>query len=565
VQWVRLGFTVGWGVDSRRGLSWLRVLLAGSIAAFCSFAFIYLAVYGYVISYPIVGRGEVGREQLDGAIRFIGSWGAEAAFLLLTLLAASWVARKAGAAPMIFGVAVGLCAAVSHQMTVLFLYPPVLPNELALYLVLGIAAGCLGGLEGRGALGGHEALHCASREISRAQDRRDIAAAVGRCLAGFDLGAVALRGLTEGVDAGGSPRNTSELQTFWTPDEGETRPAMGAWFVDEEVAALTRPVSRAAKVMRSGDLSEPVRATCRRKGYRTVLFVPLFVRDEAPVGLLVAFFRSRRVSRGAMGRCLNIGSQVALALENLRLVEEAQRAGRQAGALRERQRLSREIHDTLAQGFTSILMSLTAAEMARPQAESDPMRRHLESSRRTARECLAEARRLVWALRPGALDRHSLPTALDSLARGWSAEANVEARVVVTGSQRRLLPEVEAVLLRAAQEALSNVRKHACASRVLLTLSFMDESVALDIRDDGAGFDPARLVQVGEDRSDGGGFGLVAMRERVEELGGTLSVESTPGKGTTLAAELPITASFAEEPSEEESEARVPRAARATR
>jgi signal transduction histidine kinase len=325
---------------------------------------------------------------------------------------------------------------------------------------------------------------------------------------------------------------------------------VGAYFTNEEISALTRSVGRSAKVMRSGELSEPARTICKRKAHRTALFVPLLVRDEAPVGLLAVFFHSKRVPRNAVGRYLNIGPQVALALENLRLVGEAQRAGRQAGALRERQRLSREIHDTLAQGFTSILMSLTAAEVAYPATESGPIRGYLESSRRTARECLAEARRLVWALRPEALDHHPLPTVLDSLVKGWSAEAKLEARVVVTGSQRRLLPEVEAVLLRVAQEALSNVRKHACASRVLLTLSFMEQSVALDVRDDGVGFDPARSAQGRGVRTDGAGFGLVAMRERVEELDGTFNVESTPGKGTTLAAELPITASFAEEPLE---------------
>jgi signal transduction histidine kinase len=485
-------------------LNWLRVLCAGATAAFCNFAFIYLAVYGYVISYPIVGRGEVNREELDGAIQFISSWGAWAVFLLLALLAASWTARRAGAAPVTYGAAVGLSAAVLHQVTVLFLYPPVLPNELALYLALGIAGGCLGGLEGRGALAGRDALHRASQEISRAQDRQAIAASVGRCLGGLDLGAVALWGLAGRVDGEVSPPRTFELQAFWTPNAGECRPDVGAYFADEEVSALTRSVGRAAKVMSSGELSEPARTTCKRNGYRTALFVPLFVRDEAPAGLLAVFFRSRRVPRNAVGRCVNIGPQVALALENLRLVEEARRAGRQAGALRERQRLSREIHDTLAQGFTSILMSLTAAEMVRPKTESDPVGGYLESSRRTARECLAEARRLVWALRPEALDHHALPTALDSLARRWSAEAKIEAGMVVTGSQRRLLPEVEAVLLRVAQEALSNVRKHAaCARQVLLTLSFMDESVALDIRDDGVGFDSARLVQ-------GGGLGQMA-------------------------------------------------------
>jgi signal transduction histidine kinase len=134
-----------------------------------------------------------------------------------------------------------------------------------------------------------------------------------------------------------------------------------------------------------------------------------------------------------------------------------------------------------------------------------------------------------------------LPEALSRLAERWSEASNVAAHTTVTGTPRPLPPEVEATLFRVAQEALTNVRKHARANRAALTLSYMHDRVALDTRDDGTGFDPGKTGDAtGSTRA--GGFGLETMRERVERLGGTLSVESAPGEGTTLAVELPLTA-----------------------
>jgi signal transduction histidine kinase len=129
----------------------------------------------------------------------------------------------------------------------------------------------------------------------------------------------------------------------------------------------------------------------------------------------------------------------------------------------------------------------------------------------------------------------------------------------VTGTPRQLSPEIEATLFRTAQEALANVRKHARASQVALTLSYMGNTVALDARDDGVGFDPSRTATEAGDRTSGG-FGLKGMRERIEQAGGSLSVESAPGEGSTLAVELPMLApeSGSPEPLRVESGGRVP-------
>lgn len=210
---------------------------------------------------------------------------------------------------------------------------------------------------------------------------------------------------------------------------------------------------------------------------------------------------------------------------------------RRAGVLTERQRLAREIHDTLAQGFASIV---TLYEAARAEVASRPevALRRLEEVGRTARASLAEARRVVSALRPEALEHATLASALDGLVRDFSAEAGIAARSMVDGDARELEPEAEATLLRIGQEALANVRKHAAASRVALTLTYLDDSTRLDVRDDGVGFEPDST-----DRAPNGwqvgGFGLTSMRERLESHGGTLTIESAPGAGTTIVAVLP--------------------------
>jgi signal transduction histidine kinase len=214
---------------------------------------------------------------------------------------------------------------------------------------------------------------------------------------------------------------------------------------------------------------------------------------------------------------------------------------RRAGVLAERQRLAREIHDTLAQGFASIV---TLYEAARVEVGSRPevALRRLEEVGRTARASLAEARRVVSALRPEPLEQATLAGALDRLVREFGAETGIGARSTVGGELRQLEPEGEATLLRIAQEALANVRKHAGASEVALTLTYLDDATRLDVRDDGVGFEPMSAGRV-RNGWQAGGFGLTSMRERLESQGGTLMIESTPGGGTTIAATLPRQAS----------------------
>jgi signal transduction histidine kinase len=222
-------------------------------------------------------------------------------------------------------------------------------------------------------------------------------------------------------------------------------------------------------------------------------------------------------------------------IEELRAAQaELAEAERQAGVLEERQRLARDIHDTLTQGFASIVMLLEAVEASLEPGHRAA--RNIAQALRSARDNLAESRRLVWALRPEALSDTPLPVALDRLARSLSEETGIHAETVVTGTARTLDGHLETILLRAAQESLANVRKHARATAVTITLSYMDDVTVLDVQDDGVGFSQSHSA--GGDGSRG--LGLRAMRERVEEAGGTVSVESHRGEGTTVVVSVPL-------------------------
>ncbi|RMI46643.1 sensor histidine kinase [Actinomadura harenae] len=222
------------------------------------------------------------------------------------------------------------------------------------------------------------------------------------------------------------------------------------------------------------------------------------------------------------------GMILVIFLEFDRLADALAATQRTAGILGERQRLSREIHDTLAQGLTSMGMLLQAADRS---FGTDPAEARA-LVRRAADEAAAnldEARRFVRALAPSDLAAGSLPHALRSLADREGAALRVE------GEEYPLTPEEQAALHRVAQGALANAREHAAAAHIVITLSYLDDEVALDVADDGCGFDPAAPRPGGAGR----GYGLPGMRDRVAGVGGTLVVESEPGEGTVVAARLP--------------------------
>ncbi|MET7333912.1 sensor histidine kinase [Nonomuraea sp. NPDC005650] len=208
---------------------------------------------------------------------------------------------------------------------------------------------------------------------------------------------------------------------------------------------------------------------------------------------------------------------------NTRLLDQARRAG----VRDERHRVAGEIHDTVAQDLVALIGQLNAADRA---SQTESRRRHLDQAAELARRSLSEARRSVRALRPEPLETSRLPDAITDLAESWSRSAGVHLTLEITGTPVALAAPIEDTLYRVAQEALANVAKHARATRTGLTLSYTDETILLDIRDDGAGFDPQKPAD---------GFGLDGMRQRTHAVGGTLHLEAAPNQGTTIAAEIP--------------------------
>jgi signal transduction histidine kinase len=208
---------------------------------------------------------------------------------------------------------------------------------------------------------------------------------------------------------------------------------------------------------------------------------------------------------------------------------ELARVSRQAGVLAERQRLAGEIHDTLAQGFSSILMLIQAAD-AQLASAPGTARGQLTLAAQTARENLAEARTLVGALAPAQLEPGNLEDALRRIAARAEDELGVRATFATSGPRRQLAASTEVVLLRAGQEAIANVRKHSGAQSVAIRLTYAESAVRLEVTDDGAGFDPAAAS---------GGYGLRGMRVRASEAGGRVQVTSRPGQGTCVLAEVP--------------------------
>ena len=233
-----------------------------------------------------------------------------------------------------------------------------------------------------------------------------------------------------------------------------------------------------------------------------------------------------------INRIITEAESRAETIDELRAAQQRLAAAeRDRGIHEERERLSREIHDTLAQGFTSVVALSRAADAALARGDVTAARDRLSLIERTASDNLDEARLIVAELTPGHLQSRTLGEALERLGAAVSSENGLHADVRIAGEPAPLGGTAEVVILRTAQEALSNVRRHAAAGHVALTLAYEDpERVVLEVRDDGRGFDPDAART---------GFGLDGVQARAAEVGGSVLLRSEPGAGTTLRLEVP--------------------------
>jgi signal transduction histidine kinase len=204
-----------------------------------------------------------------------------------------------------------------------------------------------------------------------------------------------------------------------------------------------------------------------------------------------------------------------------------------AAILSERNRLAREIHDTMAQGLTAMSMQLQLAQIHGAGA-SEAMRQHLNSLQQLVHGSLEEARNSIWNMRSQVLETNSLAGALAGILTQMVEGSGVETEVSVAGRERRLAPRVENNLLRVGQEAITNATKHARANHIKVALSFGEEQLTLTIADNGRGFDPS------QPRLRKGGFGLVGIQERATDLKGKLTINTAAGKGTEITLCVPL-------------------------
>ncbi len=292
----------------------------------------------------------------------------------------------------------------------------------------------------------------------------------------------------------------------------------------------TFPMARAETYVLSGEVGgmpEENRAYINSLGVHTLLTVPMMLGKEAVGWICVRSSKSEsKELESKLYIAEALAGQATLAVQMARLGEQA----RQAAVLEERNRIARDIHDTLAQGFTGVLVNLEAATRTLKKDNLEPALEHIEHARQLAQAGLEEARLSVRALRPEALQRADLTNALGALLRRVEASGTLHTHFSTQGEKVALPGEVESELLRIAQEGMTNVLKHAKAQHVKVNLVFGPDAVTLSISDDGVGFDP---------RAHHDGFGLLGMRERAQSIGARLLVSSSPAQGSRVETVIP--------------------------
>ena len=267
------------------------------------------------------------------------------------------------------------------------------------------------------------------------------------------------------------------------------------------------------------------------QGLRFHASIPLYFQDK-PLGIMnVTGPKWRRLTKDELRLLSMIGYQIGITVERARLAEESARLAR----AEERTRIAREIHDTLAQGLTAIALQIEAA-LQRIDGSAVEARARLQRALDVARENLEDARRSVLALRSSP-PRGPLGEALTALARGFTSETGVRVRVRRSVGDLALPPPFEDELFRIAQESLANIRKHAGATEVVMTLHARAREVRLTVADNGRGFRMSKTSGAGES-----GQGILGMRERARLLGGDLRISSAPGRGTTVTASAKVPA-----------------------
>ncbi|MGA8145517.1 MAG: PAS domain S-box protein, partial [Candidatus Acidiferrales bacterium] len=282
------------------------------------------------------------------------------------------------------------------------------------------------------------------------------------------------------------------------------------------------------EVETSKALDETARKYLLEQGVKALLGIPLILGDKTIGSIVVRFAQPREFGSVELEVAQGLAQQATLALQLTRLAEQA----RKAAITEERNRMAREIHDTLAQGFLGVLIQLQAAKQVLNGANPDASQ-HVESAMALARVGLAEARRSVQGLRPQLLRDGNIVTALDRLVRQLSGESVLRINFSAAGDPPSLASDIESNLLRISQEAITNAMKHSGGKEINVRLALESDAVQLTVEDNGSGFDPhvSTLSR---------GFGLISMQERADRIGGDLTILTKPGAGTKVHLLVPL-------------------------
>lgn len=271
--------------------------------------------------------------------------------------------------------------------------------------------------------------------------------------------------------------------------------------------------------------SEP-RELLRKEGLQLVISIPLIAQGRAVGAINLGSRKLRTISSEELSLLASIGHQIGVAVENARLYEQAQ----QLAVMKERNRLARDLHDSVTQALYGVTLYSEAASRQLLSGDTELVADHLCEIRNTAQESLREMRLLIFELRLPMLKSEGLAAALQARLEAVEARVGLETDFRTEG-EGHLSPDVEEGLYRIAQEALNNALRHAHARSVSVSLHLNNQTVALEVADDGIGFDPPAAQEQG-------GFGLRGMEERAARLGGTLRVESRPGEGSKITVEV---------------------------
>jgi signal transduction histidine kinase len=285
----------------------------------------------------------------------------------------------------------------------------------------------------------------------------------------------------------------------------------------------------------------------REEGLKAFICVPIRAKDSVLGVINVASRRSHRFTTKDLHLLHSIGDQLGVAIQQAKLYERLRKARERYRKLTrqilvaqedERKRLARELHDETSQTLSGLTLQLQAlAEMAEKSGGDAEVVSRLKKVQSLAVQVHTEIRRLMADLRPSLLDTLGLVPAIRQLADTRLRPLDINVSVKITGKERRLDPEVETGLFRVAQGSIGNIIEHSKAKNTVIAVEYQDNELVLRITDDGQGFDVSGVTDVEE---SGRGRGLFSMRERIMLLGGTASVESRLGQGTTVWARVPI-------------------------